>query len=540
MLHVSIRLGLWLILFILMGLPVLAVLAKAGHDSSWADLWTEATWTAFRNSVVLGVLVTLVSAVLAAMLASALSVIGWADHPLVRVMCLIPFMAPPYLLSIGWMLFMQPNGYLTDLVPQAHSLQSSFFSLAGLVWIMSLHLFPITFFALLQVVHVIQHRYLPAARVHGATLWYAIWRIWLPVASPYLIGSSVLVFVKTVGEFGMPLVFGSLVNFPVLTTTIYSYLSNWPIDFSTAARLSSLLLAVVFLIWLVGDAYRRKLPVGVSDKEAGLGRRQPGTAVRWGAGLVVIGLFVLSLGIPVGSLFLTSLLHIQGDGVHWDNLTWANYLGLLRPGQGGLMALWTSMKLSAIAATAALLLALALAVMNRWAPGRLMTSAGWLALLPNTIPDVLFGVGMIFFWNARWMPIGLYDTQAMLVVGFVVVWFPFAFTYIKAGIDSISARIWQVGSVHQGGRWYIVYRILMPTIATSMISAWAMVFGVSLRDLVVPLLLSPPNVTLVSTYVYAQYIQGSFSAAMALAMVSLVVTLAILVAVQGLRPKGTP
>ncbi len=257
-------------------------------------------------------------------------------------------------------------------------------------------------------------------------------------------------------------------------------------------------------------------------------------AVRWAEGLVVIGLFVLSLGIPVGSLFLTSLLHIQGDGVHWGNLTWANYLGLLRPGQGGLGALWTSMKLSVIAATAALLLALGLAVMGRWAPGRLMASAGWIALLPNTIPDVLFGVGMIFLWNARWMPIGLYDTQAMLVVGFVVVWLPFAFTYIKTGIDSISPRIWQVGSVHQGGRWYIVYRILMPTMATSMISAWAMVFGVSLRDLVVPLLLSPPNVTLVSTYVYSQYVQGSFCAAMALAMVSLVVTLAILVAVQGL------
>ncbi|MBJ8193649.1 iron ABC transporter permease, partial [Bacillus cereus] len=67
----------------------------------------------------------------------------WLD-----VVLLIPFMTPPYIGSMGWILFMQKNGYLEQLFPDLHFLTPSFFSLGGMVMIMSLHLFPFLYLLL--------------------------------------------------------------------------------------------------------------------------------------------------------------------------------------------------------------------------------------------------------------------------------------------------------------------------------------------------------------------------------------------------------
>ena len=61
---------------------------------------------------------------------------------------MIPFMTPPYIGSMGWILFMQPNGYFEQFFPMLKTVSSSFFSLGGMVLIMSLHLFPFLYFML--------------------------------------------------------------------------------------------------------------------------------------------------------------------------------------------------------------------------------------------------------------------------------------------------------------------------------------------------------------------------------------------------------
>ena len=39
---------------------------------------------------------------------------------------MIPFMTPPYIGSMGWILFMQPNGYFEQFFPMLKTVSSSF------------------------------------------------------------------------------------------------------------------------------------------------------------------------------------------------------------------------------------------------------------------------------------------------------------------------------------------------------------------------------------------------------------------------------
>ena len=58
------------------------------------------------------------------------------------ILFMIPFMTPPYIASMGWILFMQKKGLLQQLVPAAAGCEKIFFTRGGLVLVMSLHVFP--------------------------------------------------------------------------------------------------------------------------------------------------------------------------------------------------------------------------------------------------------------------------------------------------------------------------------------------------------------------------------------------------------------
>ncbi|MGQ0515913.1 hypothetical protein ACT453_31715, partial [Bacillus sp. D-CC] len=87
-------------------------------------------------------------------------------HSKLDIVFMIPFMTPPYIGSMGWLLFMQPNGYFEQFFPMLKTISSSFFSLGGMVLIMSLHLFPFLYFMLKNTLLQIGSSKEEAAAVH--------------------------------------------------------------------------------------------------------------------------------------------------------------------------------------------------------------------------------------------------------------------------------------------------------------------------------------------------------------------------------------
>ena len=86
------------------------------------------------NSIVLAGLVVVLTTVMATPLALLLSRTSWGQSHWLDVALLIPFMTPPYIGAMGWILFMQKRGLLEQLLPPAGAVTPAFFSLGGLVF----------------------------------------------------------------------------------------------------------------------------------------------------------------------------------------------------------------------------------------------------------------------------------------------------------------------------------------------------------------------------------------------------------------------
>ena len=520
----------------LLGLPILSVLAQgllpAGRGASWQ---TAEIGRATVNSLTLGALVTLMSTTLAVPLAVIAERTPLGRIPGWDILWVIPFTAPPYLTSMGWILATEPaGGYLSPWLATVPFLSRALFSSVGLAWIIALHLFPVMYLGLRQRIRMVGKETTEAARVHGLSVWKRLIRIDAPLWLPAAAVTGTIVFVKTLGEFGAPLIFGSLIHFPVLTTQIYEDVTSWPVNFPLAARLASILFAAGLAVWWLRERYALRHQYALVSGRSGCGRprRSP-----WGlATAIVAGLFVLfvltnALVLPLGSILWTSLLRVPGRGWGWANLTLRHYGELLAGGRA-MHALVTTFELALASAGIATGLAWVLACIARFYPTPWSRWTDYLALVPNTVPDILPVIGLILLWNAPWMPFPLYDTKGMLVLSFVVLFLPFALSYLSQGFRSLSPTLWEAARVHGLGRRWLLGRLFLPLLAPAALAGAVTVFAVSFRDLVVPMLISPPNVQLVSTYIYGQFNQGSLPRGMAMAYADILVVTASYAAAQ--------
>ncbi|MDD2214315.1 MAG: ABC transporter permease subunit [Oscillospiraceae bacterium] len=259
------RLLLPALLLVLIICPLLTVLIRAlvrdGHfalGQALTDLLTSQYAQMIGNSLLLAALVVIGSTVLAAPLAYLLSRSSLARHQWLDIVLMIPFMTPPYIGAMGWILFMQKRGLLQQLLPATAGLETSFFSLGGLVLVMSLHVFPFMLTLLKNALLNLPSGFEEAAAVSGAGLGRRLFKVVLPLLSGnYAIG-ALLVFVKTLSEYGTPATLGQRIGFEVFTTEIHRYATIAPIDFAQAANLSSALIGICLILWMLQSGISRR------------------------------------------------------------------------------------------------------------------------------------------------------------------------------------------------------------------------------------------------------------------------------------------
>ncbi|MGK0553846.1 hypothetical protein [Macrococcus capreoli] len=121
------------------------------------------------NSIILGISVVIGATILALPLAfimtkTALNRFRWLD-----LVIMIPFMTPPYIGAMGWMLTMQRNGLVEQIIPQAKHLTPYFFSFFGMVLIMSCHLAPFLYTIIKNALLNIQGSQEDAALIYGGS-----------------------------------------------------------------------------------------------------------------------------------------------------------------------------------------------------------------------------------------------------------------------------------------------------------------------------------------------------------------------------------
>ncbi len=512
--------------------PLVMIFAKAvitdgrlDFWSAWQTLKTNQNLTMIRNSLLLGVLVVLVSTVIAAPLAYLFSRTRFARYRFFDIVFMIPFMTPPYIASMGWIQFMQKRGFLQQFVPAMAGSEKRFFSLSGLVLVMSLHVFPFLLTMLKNAMLNIPSSMEEAGAVFGAGFGRRLRRIFLPLLSGnYAIG-ALLVFVKTIAEYGTPATLGKRFGFEVFTTEIHRYATVAPIQFGKSATLASVLVGICLVMWMLQSYITaRKSYRLVGGKGSRFTEIKLPLFVKALAWIYIALVLFLAIGIPYFSIISTSLIKLRGYGFAAGNFTFQHYIDLFTLNDKGVNALKNSVFLAVVSASICAVLGTVLVLAIRSSKSKLKKAVEAIGLLPEMLPGIVLVIGIMLFWNQIYNVLPLYNTLGILVLAYVVLFLPYTIQYVTSSLTQISDSLMAAGQVFGGSPFYIFRRITLPLILKGIATGWMMTFIIAFRELVTASLIAPPNTLVVSTYIMREFEQGSVSIGMAMAVLCVLLT----------------
>ncbi|HDR2624603.1 ABC transporter permease [Enterobacter cancerogenus] len=483
-----------------------------------------------------GLGVALVSALIGFPLGVARGVFNLPWPRLWDLLFLIPFLTPPYIAALSWMLVLQTNGYLQQLT--GINLNDLLFSKTGIVLVMALNIFPVVYFAVSRSLLASGQRLAQVARVHGASAGRAFWHITLPMLSPSLAAGMLLAFTLAIEEFGVPAALGARAGVLMLTTDIEKKLADWPVDLSGAAMLSVVLVVIALGAW----AMQKKL-TGQHDVTSITGKPTENSGAN--AGLYTLPMVVLmtvvsavAVLLPGASMALSGVLGTLSGGVTLDNVTMSHYAALFSQQGEALPALGTSLSLALGTACITGLLGLLaswLVVMQK-IKGRAMLDA--LSLMPAALPGIVVGVGLILLWNRSFWPVSPYNSWVILLLSYCCLLLPWPVRYVGSALRQLGGSLEPAARVHGASAFQALRYIVMPLVSPALLAAMLMVFAIASRELVTSLLLAPAGTQTVSVFIWRQFEQGSVGQGMAMATLTLVTGLLLMLSALGIMQRA--
>ncbi len=482
---------------------------------------------ALGNSLMLGCAAAGTALVFALPMAWAVSRTNMPGKGFVWITVLGAFVMPPYLGAIGWILLAGPNSGAINLawhMAGGSGPLVNIYSFTGLAFVLALYAFPLLFIFVKSALDLVSSEMEDAANILGAGIWTTTRRVTWPLVLPAILGGLIIVFLETVALFGTPAILGIPARINVVTTQLWQFF-EYPVRVEVAAAYAMpLLLITVALIAGQKALMSRRGYVAQTGKG---GERRPIELGKWRWLLfgycALIG--ALAVVMPLLVLLQASFAKAWGRGLSFENLTFSNYTYLIFRHEMALTSIWNTMWFSAVAATAAVLIALLVAYV---ALRRLVPFAGvlgFIAMAPFVIPGIVMAIG--FYAAYAPPPVSLYGTSAIVILAFTARFLPIAFANASAAIRAVHPEMEEAARILGSGRLHAMRWVTAPLLRKSLIGGWLIVFIVASRELSAAIFLVGPKTRTMAVLLYDLSEAGNFEQLAAFGGILLAITMVL-------------
>ncbi len=331
-----------------------------------------------------------------------------------------------------------------------------------------------------------------------------------PQVRPAAIAGALLVALYSLSDFGLV----ALMRFPTLTWGINAAYSA-SFDRAQAAILA-LLLVVLALAVVAGERSAR-----------GRLARRPARAVaprpvRRGVLLALLPVVAVApiIGVAVPLLGLAQRL-VQAETLRSID------------GPRLLAAVAATLGVALAAALLAVLLALPIAALAARYRGRLVSAIESVGYLGHALPGIVVGLSLVFFSLAV-VP-ALYQTTAVLVFAYAVLFMPKAIGTVRAGLGDVPASLVSVARTLGDSPLRAWMRVTVPLALPSVGVGALLVAIATMKELPATLLLRPTGVETLATELWNRTVAFEFGAAAPYAAVLVLVAAVPAMVLSGIR-----
>lgn len=427
-------------------------------------------WVLLRNSLFVASLTTLLSVTLGFFAALWLAALPARLRPSFFGAAVGAFALPPFLVTNCWLHYLGHVGVWHNWLP------FDLFSLAGTIWVLSLLLWPLSFFLIWGAWQRLEAAQLETdLLVRGGALMRVLL---LPLARDAIILATLLIFALALNNFAVP----SILQVKVLPAEMWVRF-NTEFDTLGVLKASCPLLIVPSLLLL----FFRRRPVPWPHVQGPVSgsvfRRQLGP-LWWGlSACCALALLFCSVILPLFQILSAPR-------------TWSELFGAIAAGQGAIENSLLYSVAGASSITGMILLFTAMGPRGgagpRWisnAVGILFSTAGWLVFL---LPGVLLGIGLIYAFNHDWSA-RIYQSGTIVVVAFTLRYLVVGHYAVGQASRKLDPNLLDVARIEGASRWQMLRHAIGPQILRPLLVSWYLIFLLCLWDVESMILVVPPG-----------------------------------------------
>ena len=518
---------------------MLLAFVKNGEDPGWASLtlanfarfFTAASYKrALWNSIYSGLAATLIATALALPMAYSVARIALPLRGLMSAMSVVPLISPPFIGAYAWIILLGKNGTITQFVHQNTGWTlPAIYGPGGVILALALSYFPYVFLIVQGALASGDPHIEDAARMAGASRWYIIRTVTLPLALPAIAASMLIVFIKVIGDFGVPSILGG--EFQVLPTLIYYQIHGF-FNLNAASAIAAVnVLLALFAMALLGWVNRKGAHATMGGTASAAVRfTHPGARL---AGNLYCWLVIFISVLPQLVIALASVADRWPGTMLPTSYSWAHYE---RVGGQLVQPIINSLILAGIATFICVVFGTLTAYTSARGKMRVRWALDATIMLPFVLPGLVIGVAYLTAFNSG--PLILTGTALILVLAYFTRRVAFVFRTVASAISQIDPRLEDASRIC-GANWHTTMRrVLVPLVAPAVLSGAILVFSTLIGEISATVLLYSAKWKTVSIAIYELVLGDQLAEASAIGTITTVMTLLLVLAASRLAGKN--
>ncbi|ROS05423.1 iron(III) transport system permease protein [Sinobacterium caligoides] len=446
-------------LFMLMS-PLLALLSRSLFDNSnnfiGLDNFVEYAQSpellnSFMTTMMIGFSVAAITVTLAFIVAYVIQRSCLPGKGLMKVVGLLPILAPSMLPAIGLIYLFGNQGILKPLIGDA-----SIYGTTGIIIGLVVCCFPHALLLTQTGLRQIDGRLYEAARAMRTSAFKTFMTVTLPSAKFGIISAFITVFTLSICDFGVAIIIGGKTS--VLATDIYK-LAIGMHNFGMSA-VAAIALLVPALITFSVDAWLKRKVTNMGNSQATNAPTQSLPLVHSFMGVVtwfVLAIILAIIAMPVYGSFVS----------FWPfNTTLTlNHYNLDAVSSYGFSPFFNSIQLAFCTAFFGTIVVFIGAYVSERSAGFKFLKAliGQLVMLPLAVPGLVLGIGYVMFFSSPSNPFnGLYGAMALLVICTIVHLYSVAHLMCVTSFKNMPVELEGAAASLKISRPMLILRVILP------------------------------------------------------------------------------
>ena len=511
---------LFLLLAFFLLYPIIAVLLKSLRGPSGFTLqYFQAFFSksyyfqSLYNTLLLGAINTVICLVIGFCLAYMTTRGPWILRKPLKIITLIPLIAPPYLFALSLIILLGRNG----LVTRMFDLHWQLYGFSGVVISQTLAFIPLAYMMIENTLMSLNPNLEESASDMGASETTILRTITIPLLAPGLLKAALLIFVMTIAEFGNAAILGG--RTPFLAPDTYTVITGES-DFNMGSVLSVILIAPCILIFFI-HTYMLE-----GKKFTTIGGKPVASEPRKISPLIKVPFIIISAGAAgailacFGVVLVASFYKILGVT---HNAVLSNYLDFTSN-----RAIYNSIRVSFVAAVIGAIIGVLLAyvIVRGKFFGR--TFIEMVSLSGFALPGTVLGIGYLLAFSAP---------PLQLTGGIMILALNCVFRFLAVGVEAGISKLHQIhieieeASADLGASFLTTfYKVVLPIMFPAFIAGFIYTFMTAIVSLSAVVFLVSPGFDLASVKIFDAAIYGEIGIASATTMkLVLIVMICVLI-----------